>query len=95
MRPSHAARPHPKPIASCKPLARLKSIATYRGTSVDAPAVSLAVSKSQHRVFNETDLEMGQEDVGIAMDLENDRSNFDGDTDATRSYSAATASDVC
>jgi hypothetical protein len=86
------ARVHLKPIASCKNLARLKSITAYRGTSNDAHA-SLAVSKSQHP-FKETDLEMGQNDVEIAMDLEDFGNSFDGDTDATRSYFGVTASDI-
>jgi hypothetical protein len=93
------ARVHLKPIASCNNLARLKSItAAYRGTSIDAPAASLAVSKSQHSL-NEMNLEMGQTDIDIAMDLEdlNFGISFDGDTDsdATRLYCVATASDLC
>jgi len=93
------ARVHLKPIASCNNLARLKSItAAYRGTSIDAPAASLTVSKSQHSL-NEMNLEMGQTDIDIAMDLEdlNFGISFDGDTDsdATRLYCVATASDLC
>ena len=94
MRPSQVARVHLKPIASCKTLARLKSITAYRGTSNDAHAPSLAVTKLQHP-FNETDLEMGQNDVDIAMDLENFANSSDGDTDAIRSYFEVTASDIC
>jgi hypothetical protein len=93
------ARVHLKPIASCKNLARLKSItAAYHGTSIDAPVASLAVSKSQHSL-NETDLEMEQTNIDIVMDLEdlNFGISFDSDTDsdATRSYCVATASDLC